>query len=394
MGENSIQETFDDLRTRQHIKKLTPTQINIIEFLEQGYYGSFIAKRLKISKSYVSRTINELTSYGLIIPQVFEITYQGKTKKIARADPIQGNATTYAITEKLKTLLHRETALPSASYTLCTPHHLKIKYPILSLKGELSFNGWKSRTKTIYIKSWKPRGGERHLWHVNTKNGIIGVEYHGKSIIGYRCDRDHIMAESVEEATQLAATYVQTGIDIWLKEQQTAGAKIALGSAESITKPHYAFESNIAKEIIKAGAGISIPGMFVDNSPEAHGNPNIGEIETTDPAIATMVDQGLRKALNLEGIVDQKVASAMCAAMPTFIDTMNGRLDTLQEELTGVSSRLTDGMLLQGQFNLLVQTLNDTVKELEKIKQTVTQEVKEPDPSPPPPEPDDLMMYQ
>lgn len=369
MATPSVQQTFEDLGTRQFIKKLTPTQINIIRFLEQGYYGSYIARRLKVSKGYVSQTLKELESHGLIAPGIIEIEYKGKTKKIARSDPLQGRATTYTISEKLHNLLKRENPQPCGSYTLCTPHHIKIKYPITSFTGEWCCDGWqRSRTRTIYIRSWKPRGPERHLWHVNTKNGVIGIEYHVRSIIAYRCDRDHIMAESVEEATTLVATYIQEGLDIWLKEQRIAGVRVSLGSAESISKPHYAFESNLAKQIIQAGAGITVPGMFIDNSPEEHGNPTASDIETTSPVIAHMVDRGLRNAMNIEGVVEQKVTDALTATIPVLVESVNNRLDGIQEDLNDMSSKMNEGVTVQNQFNQLVGLLNNTIRELETIK--------------------------
>lgn len=369
MAKQSVQQTFEDLGTRQFVKKLTPVQINIIRFLEQGYYGSYIARRLKVTKGYVSQTIKALESHGLIAPGVIEIEYKGKTRRIARSDPLQGRATTYTVSEKLQNLLKRETPQSCGSFTLCTPHHIKIKYPIISFTGDWCCDGWqRSRTRTIYIRSWKPKGPERHLWHVNTKNGVIGIEYHGKSIIAYRCERDHIMAESIEEATGIVATHIQEGLDIWLKEQRMAGVRVSLGSAETISRPHYAFESNLAKKIIEAGAGITVPGMFIDNSPEDHGNPHVSDIETTSPVIANMVDLGLRNAMNIEGIVEQKVTTALTTAIPVLVESVNGRLDDIQDDINNISNQMNEGVTVSHQFTQLVDLLNNTIKELETIK--------------------------
>jgi DNA-binding MarR family transcriptional regulator len=375
----SKQQTLDDIRLSvkqaDAVKALNQTQLNIIKFYEQGYYPAFIAHRLKISRSYVSRTTRQLSDLGLILPN--------KSR-----DPIQGKATTYQVTPLLKQLLFDYNLDKSATYTLCTPHHLKIKYPILHMKGEIRLDGWKfSRNHATHIKSWQPRGPQRHQFHVSTKQGTVGIEFHGKSILAYRIGHDHIIADTVESATRLAAIQIQEGVDLFVKEQTMLGTKIELGRPQISDKPHYAFESEIAHAVLDSKGQVNVKGMWVDTSPEGQGRPGVGDIETRNPVIATMVDKGLRNAMNIEGIVQEQIIGAI----PAFIEAIDQKISPLQEEVESLSSRITESNTLQTQFNQLVSLLQNTIKELESIKegQTVVETAQTP------PDREDLTgMYQ
>ncbi len=351
------QQTFDDVRRSldqsKLVKSLNHTQLNIIAFLEKGYYPGYIADRLKISRSYVSRTTKKLSELDLIAPS--------KSR-----DPLQGRAGTYQVSTLLKSLLIQHGLDKSASYTFCTPHHVKLKFPILHMKGELRIDGWKfSRQHATHIRSWKPKGPERHLFHVTTQQGGVGVEYHGKSLLAYRLGHDHIMADSVESATRLAMIQVQEGTDMFIREQAQLGTRMELGRPKISDTPHYAFESEAAREIIKAGGKIDVPGIWADKSPEGQGRPFAGDIETRDPVIATMVDRGLRNAMNIEGIVQEQITGAI----PVFVEAIDQRIAPLRADVESLSERVDKGNTLTAQFNQLVNILQNTVKDLENLKQ-------------------------
>lgn len=379
----SCQLTIDDLDAEKYIQSLNVNQINICQFLKEGYYQAFIAKRLKLSKGYVNQTVKKLESFNLISPKKFSYT-DPKTKKVksvAIGDPFHGRATTYVVSEKLTLLIHKYNSHKDGSYVLCSPHHKKLKYDVIELKSGWSLQGWREdRAKSIYIRSWKPRGPERHLWHVNTANGVIGIEAHPKSIVAYRVDKKHIMATSFDESEDILTAYIQEGVQIWLQEQYKSGVVATLGSVRGITKPHYAFESEIAKEVIKSGGVLKTEGMFVDNSPKSRGDLRHSEFETTSPTVANLVDRGLRNALSIESVVEKKIDSAISTAMPLFTQAVTSQFQVIHEELSNITSQLEQNNGLQSQFSTLIEVLQSTIKELGHIRDSVKKdEVNEPD---------------
>jgi len=376
--EQSYQLTIDDLNAERYIQTLSESQINICKFLEEGYYQAFIAKRLKTSRSFVNKTVKKLESLNLISPKKF--SYQdSKTKKVksvAIGDPFHGRATTYIVSEKLKILINKYNPHKDGTYVLCSPHHKKLKYDVLDLKSEWNLHGWREgRSKSIHIRSWKPRGPERHLWHVNTVNGVIGIEAHPKSIVAYRVSKNHIIATTFEESEDLLTAYIQDGVQIWLQEQQKSGVRATLGPVNGITKPHYAFESEIAKEVIKSNGILRTEGLFVDNSPEARGDTKHGEIETTSPTIANLVDKGLRNALNIDTIVDRKIDSVLSNTVPLFAQSIASQVQILHEEVLNISHQLEQNNQIQSQFTTLIEVLQSTIAKLNQIQEGVKTEV-------------------
>jgi len=370
----SCQLTIDDLTAERYIQSLTTNQINICKFLEEGYYQAFIAKRLKISRGYVNQTVKKLESLQLISPKKFTYhdTKTKRTKSVAIGDPFHGRATTYVVSDKLKLLISKYNPHKDGTYVLCSPHHKKLKYDIIDLKPDWNLNGWREgRAKSIYIRSWKPRGPTRHLWHVNTANGVIGIEAHPRSIVAYRVDKKHIIATTFEESEDLLTAYIQDGVQIWLDEQQKSGVVALLGSVRGITKPHYAFESEIAKEVIKSKGILTTEGLFVDNSPESRGDTKHSEIETTNPTVASLVDKGLRNAINIESIVEKKIDSAINNSIPALTQTIFSKVESLHDEISIISTQLEKNNELQSQFTTLIEVLKHTIDELSHIRDSV-----------------------
>lgn len=395
------QLTIDDILAERYISKLTQKQIDIIRFLEQGYYQAFIARRMHISKGYVNETVKTLEKYNLVTPLVFRYPDHktGKVKTVATGDHLHGRATTYAVSDRLHALIQKKNPHPDGQYILCSPHHKKIKYPIHELKGDWDLHGWRrDRCKSIHIRTWKPRGPERHLWHVNTPNGVIGIEAHPGTLVAYRVSREHIMAKTVEESEQLLTAYIQAGVETWLKEQERAGVSAEIGGPLSITKPHYAFESEIAKEIVNIGGGIRTEGMFVDNSLEGMGNDTACEIETTNPSIAAQVDRGLRMALTMDTMVETQVQAAITGAIPLIISSVSQQISGMQDQISDISEQLQQGNQLQEQFSTVMSVLQQTISQLNDIKQAAATPHQAPDPAPAPVDrgsPDYAdMMYQ
>ena len=372
------QATFDDLAAVQYVRSLNATQINIIRLLEQGDYQANIARRLKKSRSYVCQVVKKLESYGLIVARRLTFVHKGKTHTIATTDPLQGRATGYAVTPKLQNLL-AQNPNKDGSYTLCIPHHIKIKIPILDQNRPLVTAGWRqSRARSILVRSWKPRGPERHLFHVQTVGGTVGIEYHGKSLVAYRVERTHLMAADVEEATTLAAAQIQDGVARFVEEQGWFGVRLTLGTPTIIDKPHFAFASKAARKVLDAGHQLTTPGVYCDDSLAHHGRPDAGEIETTDPILADQIDRGLRNALNIEPIVERSVARGMVEQSKAILDGFCQQLDPIQQTLGSiyetantVLAHVQGGTTLEYQFTQIVTLLTHTLNEMKELRARV-----------------------
>lgn len=369
------QATFDDLAAVQYVRSLNATQIDIIRLLEQGDYQANIARRLKKSRSYVCQVVGKLETYGLLVARRITFTHRGKTHTVATTDPLQGRATGYAVTPKLQALL-AQNPHKDGTYTLCIPHHLKIKIPILDQTQPLVTAGWRqSRARAILVRSWKPRGPERHLFHVQTVGGTVGVEYHGKSLVAYRVERTHLMAADVEEATALAAAQIQDGVARFVEEQGWFGVRLTLGTPQIIDRPHFAFASKTARTVLDAGQRLSTPGVTCDDSLASHGRPDAGEIETTDPILADQIDRGLRNALHLEPIVERSVARGMVEQSKTILDGFCQHLDPIQQALGSLSAtantvlaHVQGGTTLEYQFTQIVTLLTHTLNEIKDLR--------------------------
>lgn len=369
------QATFDDLAAVQYVRSLNATQIDIIRLLEQGDYQANIARRLKKSRSYVCQVVGKLESYGLIVARRLTFVHKGKTHTIATTDPLQGRATGYIVTPRLQNLL-AQNPHKDGSYTLCIPHHLKIKIPILDQNQPVVTAGWRqSRARAILVRSWKPRGPERHLFHVQTVGGTVGVEYHGKSLVAYRVERTHLMAADVEEATALAAAQIQDGVARFVEEQGWFGVRLTLGTPQIIDKPHFAFASKTARTVLDAGHRLTTPGVYCDDSLAHHGRPDAGEIETTDPILADQIDRGLRNALHLEPLVERSVARGMVEQSKTILDGFCQHLDPIQQTLGSiyetantVLAHVQGGTTLEYQFTQIVTLLTHTLNEMKDLR--------------------------
>lgn len=369
------QATFDDLAAVQYVRSLNATQINIIRLLEQGQYQAQVARRLNKSRSYVCQVVGKLESYGLIVARRIAFTHKGKTHTIATTDPLQNRATGYIVTPRLQNLL-AQNPNKDGSYTLCIPHHIKIKIPILDQNRPLVTAGWRqSRARSILVRSWKPRGPERHLFHVQTVGGTVGIEYHGKSLVAYRVERTHLMAADVDEATTLAAAQIQDGVARFVEEQGWFGVRLTLGTPTIIDKPHFAFASKAARKVLDAGHQLTTPGVYCDDSLAHHGRPDAGEIETTDPILADQIDRGLRNALNIEPIVERSVARGMVEQSKAILDGFCQQLDPIQQTLGSiyetantVLAHVQGGTTLEYQFTQIVTLLTHTLNEIKDLR--------------------------
>lgn len=366
------QATFEDLAANQYVRSLGATQIDIIRLLEQGDYQAHIARRLGKSRSYVCQIVRRLESYGLLVARRLTFSHEGKTHTVAVTDPLQGRATGYIVTPRLQALL-AQNPHKDGSYTLCTPHHLKIKIPILDQNRSVVTTGWRqSRARSVHVRSWRPRGPERHLFHVVITGSTIGVEYHGSSLVAYRVERTHLLATDVNEATAIAAAQIQDGVARFVEEQGWSGVRITLGTPQVIDRPHFAFPSGAAKQVIHAGQRLATPGVYCDDS---LARQDVAEIETTDPILATQIDRGLRNALNIEPLVERSVARGMVESSKTLLDgfcqhlaPIQSTLGSIYETANTVLAHVQGGTTLEYQFTQIVTLLSHTLNTMQDLQ--------------------------
>lgn len=291
-----------------YVRSLNALQVDVIRFLDRGDYQASIARRLGRSRAWVNGVVRTLERYRLVVARRFSAVYKGKVHEYSSSDPLCNRVTTYHVTDRLKALL-TDNPNRDGTYTLCSPHHLKMKFPIASQDGHIVLDGWRSsRVKAVHVRSWQPRGPARHLFHVDTPGGLVGIEVHGPTLVAYRVDRGHIAARSIDEATQLVVSYIQEAVSRFVEEQSWFGTSLRLGAPSVISRPHYAFASRLGGKLLDLGQQLRSDGLYVDGSPRSHGQPGLGEIETDDPVLADLVDSGLRAALSIDSVIERQLA--------------------------------------------------------------------------------------
>lgn len=372
----SKQLTLDDsvlpVNQVRLVRGLSQRQIDCIRLLDEGYHAARIARRLKVAKSYVLKTINKLLRCNLVILTT--------TK-----NPVFPKAKLYRLTPQLKSLLIIENPYKESMYTLCTPHHIKLKYDIIWMKKSSPVtDAWKrARVRAIHIREYKPRGSTRHLFRVDIDENEVTIEYHGKSLLASLHHRKKIIAESSGEATTLAAAQIQKGVEIFVREQKGAGNAIRISDPRQVTKTHYSFESKLAKQAANAvGRNQLQLGQFinVDMSPKNHGRPENGDIETQDPTLAEKVDRGLRNALNLDTIIPSLVRDAVEVALPfaiqqamdTSIPAFNTEvtkvIDPTDAKVDRVAAMIQGNVTIQQQYNQMVNYMTKALDEMAAIR--------------------------
>lgn len=403
------QVSFDDFSLAQeaieYVASLNETQINIIKFLEQGDYQAHIAKRIGLSRSHVNKVVRTLESYQLIVPQRFTVEYKGKKKTVATGDPLCGRATTYTVTTRLKALLAKNPN-KDGSYTLCTPHYIKVKYPVLQVRKyhtdnalselvDIKVHDRVQNSKVEYVKKWKPRGHVRHKFHVQNQNGNIGVEVHGNTLVAYKLKRQHIMAKSAKDACGVIISQIQEGVFRFVREQNALGLDIELGDPEIIGDIHLAFNSKVAKKILNSGRNLSSNKIGIDNSLEKLGDPDQAEIEIHgDMDLADEVDQALRNALNIVpiiqntvrdtvtplvgGLVNDGIEEKLESTRNILIHEFNAKIDPINQNLgvangniNNIMAMVQGGTTIQNNFHQLVGLLNNTLIEMQGQKKTI-----------------------
>ena len=342
--------SFEQQATINYITSLTPTKIKIVQLLEEGHYQAAIARRLKVSKSYISKFVSELRyKYGLI--------------SVEYINPLTHRAVSYRVSERLKDVVaYTQRNRNLDGYTLFSPHRLRYKYEI---RGKMKpYSTGTSRfaaAKLKHKRTYYPHVNDlRHVFETKHDHvGKIGVIVHPRSIEVYQIDRaTPIFAKSDGDATQLLAMALNETAQKFVQEQAWDGVTMELGQPVLVTSPDYAFRSKIARRITDAGqTQIQLGGGFeIDKSLEdKYKEKDVAEIECDNKDLADIVDRGLINAAHIDEIVPNLVKEEL-KSVSESVTNINDAIQSIRGDYNAVAAACQSGLPLQNQFNQ-IQTI-------------------------------------
>jgi predicted transcriptional regulator len=289
-------EAFQEKARAEHIikfvKSLTENKLKIIQLLDSGLYQAAIARRLKLSKSYINRFVKELLHKGCISKDF--------------VNPITHVATSYLISPQLKVYIKKlETSKPNFNTTLAIPHNVRYKFPMMGKKVKISLNTKRfAAAKLKMERDWCMRGGTWYNFTMRHEHiGNVGITVTPSSLLVYQKDRSPIIAKSCEDATNIISMSLHEVANRFVQEQAWENVHIELGQPELVGSPHFAFNSKISQKIVAAGNALMQVGNGLEIDDSLKGKFDQAEIETTDATQADLVDKGLRVAADIENIV-------------------------------------------------------------------------------------------
>ena len=352
----SPQVTLDTFEKQTFLHKLNPKQIDIIHHLQSGYYPALVARRLNVSRSYVSRLVNKLLRFGLIT--------QGYK------DPLQNRATVYDVSKELLTYISRFDNSEENELTLCTPHNVRYKRHIISQSAPIATNLTRfAHAKFKFIKSYAPRGGKRYVFEMKGTHGRIRMIVHPSSIEALIVDRNYVPAKSVDEATNILSMSLQSAYEKFTDEQRWCNCRIELAEPVIVGSVHYAFKSKILKdEIIRKGQShLKItPTMEVDNSPVEHADIIHAEAETKDKNEADRFDVALRMLPRAPGLLREELKP-----IADSITNINNRIDALNFQRNNVEAVCQSGLPIGVQFSMLQTVVAKQSESIRLMQETI-----------------------
>lgn len=350
-GRLERQITFDDLTRIQTVTSLTANQKRVVSLLGEGCTQGIIAKRMHVSRSFVSQTVKMLESNNLIKKQ----------------SPGTYNSF-YDLSTELKTRFKGE---EKPRFTHCEPHHIRRKYRILYRSNDLSLD-----KRAGFVKSWKMRGWQGFKFWFPGKAGEpnITIDINPKSMIVYPDARQKVLAASVEEAENVMNIACHNVVQRFVQVQAKFGVHMEYDEiGQQITQTHYAFP--MSKDSPYAASGTTQPATTVDGSPADHGDPDHVEWETTDKVKATALDRAIDKVMGVDSLVKDSIREAMPEAMREF----EQQFGPLTSEIKSVMAYVQSGQTAQQQLQQLTFLVAKQLEEINRLKG-----LKEPEPEPEP----------
>lgn len=294
----------------------------------------------------MSRFSNELLHKGLIYKEY--------------VNPLTRRATSYKLSAGLKEHLDKlQTAKPDVNFSLCVPHKIRYKYKMLDKKKPISLNTSRfAASKVKNTRTWMMVGGLRH--HFEYKHpvvGKIGLTVHPNSFEIYQKDRGTpIRSASLEDATAQVAMAIHETAQRFMQEQSWESVTFTLGDPILVSSPHYAFSSKLGRAITDSGQTQLqfTKGFEVDKSLEVkYGDKTTAHLETQDVDAATIVDQGLKNAYNIETIVPALVQQELKSVSDQILGITEQK-EKIDLMCNNVQALCTSGLPIQNQLNQLM----------------------------------------
>lgn len=365
---DAFKNEFPSETITSFIKSLSPNRLKIITLLDDSLYPAAIARRLKLSRSYVSRFVKELQFKGLI--------------SIDFVNPITRRATSYRLTKELKDHLARiQSSKPDINFSLCVPHKLRYKYKMLDKKKPISLNTKRfAASKIIHRRTYCMVGGVRnHFEYKHPLVGWIGLTIHPQSLEVYQKNRKlPIRSASIEDATSQIAMALHETANRFMQEQLWENVAFTLGDPVLVTSPEYAFQSRLARTLTDTNHTYQqfAGGIHVDKSLEAkYGDKETAELETTDVDAATIIDGGLKMAYTLEKNLPNMIKSELKSVADEILGITEQRkkIDIMANNVVALCQ---SGLPLANQFSQLTGIVSQQGFQITKIQETMLELVK------------------
>lgn len=347
------------------IKKLSENKLKIIRLLDDGYYAAAIARRLNLSRSYVSRFVNELQFKGMI--------------SLEWINPLTRRAKSYRVIPELKTHLDR-LKQPSINFSLFTPHKIRYKYKLQEKTKPISLNtGRFAAAKVKHERTYCMAGGVRNVFNMrHERAGNIGITVHPNSIEVYQRDRQPISSVSLEDATNQLAIAINDVAQRFAQEQEWESVHFSLGEPVMVGSPHYAGPSRLARAITDNGQTL-LPlsaGFEVDRSLEKKfGEKKTADLETDDIDAAEIMDRGIKNAYNIETIVPVLVKEELKSVSDQILG-LNEQKEKIDLMASNVQALCQSGLPLTNQFNQLTGIVSQQGYQITKIQETILELIK------------------
>jgi len=361
------QLTLNQWQKQSFLEKLTPTQLKIIQLIDEGLYQAAIARQLGYSRSYICKFVNKLKQQELVT--------------VKWRNPLTQRAISYGVTKELQEALSRlEVPGAKEAYSLCSPHKIRYQRKILSINKPIVTNISRfAAAKFKHKKSWTIKGGERHLFEMkHDRVGKIGIIVHPLlgglySIEYYQAYRHELPAKDVADATMQLSMALEEATSRFQQELGWCGVDITYGKPSLVGSPHYSFPSRLARALTDAGQTKLqfAEGFDIDKSLEdKHKEKNVADLECSIEETAAIVDKGLRNAANIENIVPALVKGELKGLTEALLN-INKTIENLNSNYTNVAAMCQSGLPLQNQYNQIQTIVANQGQQITLIQKTL-----------------------
>ena len=345
------QLSLDVFERQALLHSLTDNQIKIVQHLQSGYFAAMVARKLNISRSYISRFINKLLEAKLITT--------------GYKDPLFRRAIVYSVGNELANYIGNLERKDEDALTLVTPHNVRFKRRILKRDGKnigLDLNRF-AHAKWRHIRTYTPKGGDRYVFEMQGTHGRYRAIVHPTSSIEMLCiDRNYIPAKGAAEADQILSMSLQDAYTRFTDEQNWLGCRLTLGEPETVGSIHYAFKSKDLKKMVKAGKTQITDTMGIDCSPTNIGDTTHVELETPIRSEAIRFDECLRKV----PLVHDELRSVQEAILG-----MNDMAAQITSVHNNVQALTQSGLPLQNLYNQLVGVVSQQAQSITLMQDTM-----------------------